>query len=86
MLAFSRPDRVDLLPALPAAWPTGAIRGLRLRNGCTADVAWADGKLTSASFHAGRDASFTVRIQGKSAKFQMKKGDSLKLNGNLATL
>jgi len=46
MLVRTRGDRVDLLPALPAAWPTGEIRGVRLRGGRRLDrLAWAPGRV-----------------------------------------
>ena len=39
--------RVDLLPALPAAWmKQGEINGIRLRGGYELSMAWADGKIT----------------------------------------
>src|SRR5690606_38540810 len=33
MVVRGRPGRVDLLPALPATWSRGAIRGVLLRDG-----------------------------------------------------
>lgn len=39
--------RVDLLPALPAAWAKqGEINGIRLRGGYELSMAWTDGKIT----------------------------------------
>jgi alpha-L-fucosidase 2 len=43
MLVQSRPGEIDLLPALPTAWPTGSISGVRTRGGFELDMAWRDG-------------------------------------------
>ncbi|KUN76705.1 alpha-L-fucosidase [Streptomyces bungoensis] len=40
MLVQSTPDRLVLLPAVPAAFPRGELRGVRTRFGAELDLAW----------------------------------------------
>jgi alpha-L-fucosidase 2 len=59
---------ITLLPALPSAWNTGSVKGLRVRGGLAVDLEWSDGKATSGSVSADSSAParpVEVVYQGK---------------------
>ena len=62
MLLQSHAGEIELLPALPAAWPSGTLRGLRARGGFTVDLAWTEGRLTTATLRGPAGASTPVRL------------------------
>lgn len=47
MLVQSTEYGVKTLPALPAAWPEGYIKGVRTRTGEIVDLSWKDGEVES---------------------------------------
>jgi alpha-L-fucosidase 2 len=61
MLLQSHSGVIALLPALPAAWPDGHFRGLRARGDVEVDVAWKDGRATSAVLRPGSAGEFKLR-------------------------
>lgn len=79
MVVQNHGEVIELLPALPSAWPAGSIRGLRTRGGCTLDIAWRDGRLDSVRI-AGRIAGTrTVRLGGKSRQVRVGPGRVVRL-------
>ncbi|MBE1489381.1 glycosyl hydrolase family 95 catalytic domain-containing protein [Plantactinospora soyae] len=61
MLLQSQTGEVQILPALPSAWPTGSVSGLRARGDLTVDTSWSGGAATEVAVTAGRDGPVTLR-------------------------
>lgn len=80
MLVQSHRDEVHLLPALPTAWPTGSVRGLRARGGVELDLTWRDGKLTSAQFRPQVSQTAKVRYGEKVIERQLAAGQPDTIN------
>ncbi len=65
MLLQSQTGEIELLPALPKAWPTGSVKGLRARGGFIVDMVWKDGKVISYQISSAQPRSVRVRANGE---------------------
>jgi alpha-L-fucosidase 2 len=74
---------IDLLPALPSAWPEGNARGIRARGALTVDLQWKEGKLHTARITARQPGAFTVRYGEKSITRALQSGETVQLDGSL---
>ena len=79
MLMQSYDDFIYLLPALPAVWKEGSVKGLVARGGFVVDIDWKDGKLIKAAIHSPNGGLCKVRsntpLKGKDLK--KRKADGL---------
>jgi alpha-L-fucosidase 2 len=83
MLLQSHTGEIELLPALPAAWPSGSVKGLKARGGFEVSVEWKDGKMINSSIKNISGETSIVRYREKSTAVRVKKGETLYLNERL---
>ncbi|MEX1827404.1 glycoside hydrolase N-terminal domain-containing protein [Luteibacter sp. CQ10] len=76
MLLYSRPGRIELLPALPKAWRDGSITGLGARGGFQVDMAWRNGKVTALTVRSVGGAKTDVVFDERSHPVSLRAGES----------
>jgi alpha-L-fucosidase 2 len=81
MLMQSPNGEIIMLPALPAAWPDGSVKGLRARGNFTVDIAWQNGKLVGATIHSLAGNSVRLRYGDKTQTFITHPGQNISWDG-----
>lgn len=72
LLMQSHTGDIYILPALPAAWESGEISGIRAKNGATVSIKWENGKATEIKIIPAVDGNITIGYE---------KDNTLALNG-----
>ena len=69
MLMQSHTGEINLLPALPSAWPSGKVTGLRAKGNFVVDIEWQDGMLNNVTIHSLSGGQCKLRYAGSAMEF-----------------
>ena len=74
MLIQSHTGEIELLPALPSAWPNGSVTGLRARGGFEIDLTWKDREVKWVKVKSLNGNPCTLRYGRHVNQLQIKAG------------
>ncbi|MBK9990248.1 MAG: glycoside hydrolase family 95 protein [Verrucomicrobia bacterium] len=81
MLVQSRVGEIEFLPALPSAWPTGSVKGLRARGGFEVDLVWREGRLIEATLRSVNGGTTRLRYGTSTREVKLAPGEACRWNG-----
>ena len=83
MLIQSTEREIRVLPALPRQWPSGTLKGVRVRDGAHVSLGWDKGRLTSLTLESGRSVRYRVDYGEQSRYVRLIPGKPASLDGKL---
>ena len=83
MLIQSTADQITLLPALPRQWPSGSLKGVRVRGGGRVDITWKDGRLTEFRLQSDGAKRYRVDYGARSVDLRVAPGKPITMDGSL---
>ena len=78
-LLQSHTGEIHLLPALPAAWPTGSVRGMLARGGFEIDIVWENGKLLGTTLRSKLGNTARIRYGEQVITLATEKGGEYRI-------
>jgi alpha-L-fucosidase 2 len=78
MLLQSNGKAIEVFPALPQAFKSGKVTGLRARGAFVVDIEWEKSELVS-TLHSLAGADCNVVCAGKKQQIQLKRGETVQL-------
>jgi alpha-L-fucosidase 2 len=76
--------QLELLPALPSAWPDGKVTGLVARGAFEVDLTWAGGRLQSATVRSLKGNLIELRYEDTVIRLATSAGKSYRFDGELS--
>jgi alpha-L-fucosidase 2 len=83
MLLQSHAGEIELLPALPGAWPAGSVEGLKARGNFTVDLEWREGKLARAVLRSESGRPCNLRLGDLTTRLETRPGEEFEVNESL---
>ncbi|MCX2679763.1 glycoside hydrolase family 95 protein [Galbibacter sp. EGI 63066] len=83
LLMQSHEGFIRILPALPANWKNGSIKGLKARGNIEVDISWEDGKLKTLTLSSQKDKRAQLKYAYKEIEVTLAMDKKIKLDNNL---
>jgi alpha-L-fucosidase 2 len=74
LLQSHEENMIRILPALPEAWHTGYVTGLKARGGLIVDIFWHDGRASEVIIHSERPGEITLLYDDEAKLIHCKRG------------
>lgn len=70
---------IRILPALPSAWKSGRVTGLKARGGFTLDFSWENGEIKTLRIHSHLGKKTMIYADGSEMELAIRKGESFEM-------